>query len=47
MEREYQVRRTDIGHVVFQVRQEENPCSLCARMRRGALHDVAQGAGMQ
>lgn len=45
MEREYQVRRTDIGHVVFQVRQEENPCSLCARMRRGALHDVAKELG--
>ncbi len=42
---EYQVRRTDIGHVVFQVRQEENPCSLCARMRRGALHDVAKELG--
>lgn len=44
-EAEYQVRRTDIGHVVFQVRQEENPCSLCARMRRGALHDVAKELG--
>ena len=42
---EYRVRRTDIGHVVFQVRQEENPCSLCARMRRGALHDVAKELG--
>ena len=41
----YQVRRTDIGHVVFQVRREENPCSLCARMRRGALHDVARELG--
>ena len=42
---EYQVRRTEIGHIVFDLRQEENPCSLCARMRRGALHDLAKANG--
>ena len=29
--------RTDIAPVVFQARKEKNPCSLCAKMRRGAL----------
>ncbi len=38
----YLVKKTDIGEIVFSVRQEENPCSLCARMRRGALHDTAK-----
>ena len=38
---EYHVLRTDIGRIVFEIRQEPNPCSLCARMRRGALHDAA------
>lgn len=28
---------TDIAEVVFQIREEKNPCSLCANMRRGAL----------
>lgn len=32
---------THIGEIVFDVRKETNPCSLCARMRRGALHDAA------
>lgn len=38
---ECHVIRTHIGEIVFDVRKEENPCSLCARMRRGALHDAA------
>ncbi len=37
---EYHVIETQIGEIVFDVRQESNPCSLCARMRRGALHDA-------
>lgn len=41
----YLLRRTDIGAIVFDIRQEPNPCSLCARMRRGALHDAAKAAG--
>ena len=32
--------KTDIKEVVFDVRKEDNPCSLCAKMRRGALNDV-------
>ncbi len=32
---------TNIGQIVFDVRKEDSPCSLCARMRRGALHDAS------
>ncbi len=39
------VKRTDIGSIVFDVRGETTPCSLCARMRRGALHDLAKAEG--
>lgn len=31
----YEIRRTDIGPVVFDYRKEPNPCALCAKMRRG------------
>lgn len=41
----YHVKDTDIGQIVFDIRKEPNPCSLCARMRRGALHDVAKELG--
>lgn len=42
---EFKLIRTDIGEIVFNVRKETNPCSLCARMRRGALHDAAKELG--
>ena len=41
----YILKRTDIGVIVFDIRKEEHPCSLCARMRRGGLHDAAIEAG--
>lgn len=41
----YVVKDTQIGEIIFDVRKEENPCSLCARMRRGALHDAAKEMG--
>ncbi len=34
------IKRTHIGQIVFDERKEKSPCSLCARMRRGALHDA-------
>lgn len=42
---EYIVKSTDLYEIIFEVRQEPNPCSLCARMRRGILHDTAKQAG--
>lgn len=42
---EYRIVPTDLFHVVFEVREEKNPCSLCARMRRGLLHDHAKAMG--
>ncbi len=41
----YEVRRTDIGPVVFDYRKESNPCALCAKLRRGTLHTAAQQLG--
>lgn len=32
---------TQIKQIIFDIRKEENPCSLCAKMRRGALHEAA------
>lgn len=37
----YIVRRTNLWEVIFETRKEKNPCSLCAKMRRGLLHDTA------
>lgn len=39
---EYIVKPTEIGQIIFDIRKESNPCSLCARMRRGCLHDAAK-----
>lgn len=36
------IKRTTLWQVVFKDRQESNPCSLCAKMRRGILHDMAK-----
>ncbi|MBR2705478.1 MAG: tRNA 2-thiocytidine(32) synthetase TtcA [Clostridia bacterium] len=37
----YVVEKTDIKAIVFDVRNEKNPCSLCANLRRGILNSVA------
>lgn len=37
--------KTDIKEIVFDVRHEENPCSLCAKMRRGSLNDTLKERG--
>ncbi len=34
----YKIVGTDIKQIVFDKRQEQNPCSLCAKMRRGASY---------
>ncbi len=36
---------TQISKIVFDVRKEKNPCGLCAKMRRGALHDECKRQG--
>lgn len=36
---------TNLADVIFNIRKEKNPCSLCAKMRRGILHDAAKEAG--
>lgn len=35
------MKKTNIKEVVFDYRKEQNPCSLCAKLRRGALNDFA------
>ncbi len=42
----YTCLKTDIKEIVFDVRKEENPCSLCAKMRRGALNDAIREMGI-
>ncbi len=41
----YVLKKTDIAQILFEIRKETNPCSLCAKMRRGALHDAALELG--
>lgn len=36
----YIMEKTDIAEILFEVRKETNPCSLCSKMRRGALNTV-------
>ncbi len=42
----YTCLKTDIKEVVFDVRKEENPCSLCSKMRRGAINDAIRQRGI-
>ena len=41
----YHIIPTEISKIIFDVRKEANPCSLCAKMRRGALHNAAKELG--
>lgn len=41
----YTIEKTDIGEIIFDVRKEKNPCSLCSKMRRGALNTVMNKLG--
>ncbi len=41
----YTVKYTELWEIVFDVRKETNPCSLCSKMRKGALNDAAKELG--
>lgn len=41
----YTIVKTEIAKIVFQDRKETNPCSLCAKMRKGALNDAIKALG--
>ncbi|MEG1431185.1 MAG: ATP-binding protein, partial [Oscillospiraceae bacterium] len=38
---------SEIHHVIFDIRKEKNPCSMCAKMRRGALHAAITERGLR
>ena len=37
---------SEIHHIIFDLRKEKNPCSMCAKMRRGALHNALKERGI-
>lgn len=41
----YTIVKTDIANIIFNDRKESNPCSLCAKMRKGALNEAIKSAG--
>lgn len=41
----YTVVKTEIGPIVFEYRKEKNPCSMCSKMRRGALNQALLDKG--
>ncbi|RGY95261.1 tRNA 2-thiocytidine biosynthesis TtcA family protein [Clostridium sp. AM58-1XD] len=41
----YVIIPTEIGKILFETRKESNPCSLCAKMRKGALNEQAKKLG--
>ncbi len=42
----YTLKKTQISHIIFDLRREKNPCSMCAKMRRGALNGILQEKGI-
>ncbi len=42
---QYTIETTDIGQIIFDERKESNPCSLCSKMRKGALNEAAKNHG--
>ena len=42
----YTIVKTEIGPIIFDYRKEKNPCSMCAKMRRGALNQALLDLGM-
>ena len=43
----YTLKESEIHHVIFDLRREKNPCSMCAKMRRGALHNALAERGIR
>lgn len=41
----YTIVSSHIAEIIFEQRKEKNPCSLCAKMRKGALNEKAQALG--
>ena len=41
----YTIIKTDIANIIFNERKESNPCSLCAKMRKGALNEAIKAIG--
>lgn len=41
----YNIVKTDIAQIIFEERKETNPCSLCAKMRKGALNQAVRENG--
>ena len=41
----YYIEKTEIAKIIFDIRKEKSPCSLCAKMRRGALYNGAKALG--
>jgi len=41
----FELVHTQLGEIIFDIRKEKNPCSLCSRMRRGVLHEAVQKLG--
>ena len=41
----YHIVKTDIARLLFEERKESNPCSLCAKMRKGALNQAVKEMG--
>jgi tRNA(Ile)-lysidine synthase TilS/MesJ len=42
----FTLRQTQLAKLIFEDRKEKNPCALCAKMRRGVLHDVIGEMGI-
>ena len=42
----YTILSSEIQHIIFDIRREKNPCSMCAKMRRGALHQAILDRGI-
>lgn len=41
----FHIENTNIADIIFNIRKEKNPCSLCSKLRRGALNTIAKSQG--